>query len=154
VTKSLFYEVKFVTLHQKAPGSLTLHLKVRGVETSTTKYGLEAGFGDPGEDPRFDNFDYAEFSIVGATFDRPADFGARDHYTAEGGQRSHARWGVVSVPDDFAIPPELWRADSGWSTAGSVDGRTAWSPFATRSGRRAPWSAAVLPIAPRTGGRS
>src|SRR5262245_23374579 len=70
----LYYSLQFVTLHQKNPGYNPGNdqgnplLDIGGVQTPFRKYSLEVGFGDPGENPAFDTFDYSEWAIGFATF--------------------------------------------------------------------------------------
>ncbi len=116
MSKSLYFEKKFVTLHQKKPADLphagnleAAPLYVNGVKV-TNKYGLEFGFRDPGENG--DGFDYPEFQIVGVSFTSPSNFSERLTFQSEssdgkGYTTSYSRFGVVSVPDGFAIPPDV-----------------------------------------------
>lgn len=136
MSKSLYYTVEFVTLHQKNPGFNpgndvgNPYLAIGGVETSRHKYGLEFGFGDPGENPNYDTFDFPEFSVSFATFVRPANFSAQGTYITEGlGGTTHtstyAMWGVVQVSDDFVIPGEFR------GTQASDVVQAAWDDFVT-----------------------
>ncbi len=112
---TLYVEVGFSSLHQKRPAdyqSSGPYLSVGGVSSSISKYGLVPGYGDPGENPSYDNFDYPEFSIVGASFIRPANFGEQGQYTYEGNggtthQGNFAKYRIVTVPDTFQIPAGL-----------------------------------------------
>jgi hypothetical protein len=82
---------------------------------------LEAGFGDPGEDPMSDAFDYSEFGIQTATFQRPDNYEAQQgSYKTEApdGASSishYQKWHPVIVPDDFIIPTEY---DNGYFSEG------------------------------------
>ncbi len=118
MSKSLFVAVSFVTLLQKKPsdygptGGNPPHLEINGIQTSKSKYLLHAGFGDPGENPQSDNFDFAEFSLGFATFTRPSDYNALGTYQSERldgttATNSYRIWIPVSVPDEFFIPGSL-----------------------------------------------
>lgn len=112
---SLYYAREFVTLHQKNPGfdignnDGNPYLEIGGVKTTTRQYSLTFGFGDPGENPTTDTFDYAEFAIGFATFQKPSNYTATATYQGESlnGQtstRTYSIWGVVNVPKDFVLP--------------------------------------------------
>ncbi|WFU66728.1 calcium-binding protein [Bradyrhizobium brasilense] len=111
----LYYTVNFVTLHQKAPAGVdpglnsgNPYLEINGLATSRTKYGLEFGFGDPGENPSFDSFDYTEWEVGFATLVRPSNLTATGTYQREalGGTStvSYNIWRSMSVPDNFIVP--------------------------------------------------
>ncbi|MDE3816022.1 calcium-binding protein [Sinorhizobium meliloti] len=118
MSRAIYYSINFVTLHQKNPGFTpgnnqgNPYLTVAGVDSVTRQYSLEPGYGDPGEPPHFDTFDFPEFAIGYATFVKPAVYGAMGTFTAEalgGGTRtvSYAIWHTLVVPDDFILPAEF-----------------------------------------------
>lgn len=111
MAKTLYFGVDFVTLQQKPPPDLGARLEIGGRPTGLPKYIREAGFGDPGEDPKLDWFDYAEFRVSGASFQKPGPFSYK-YYESEmpdGGvsKSSYGAWDSMSVPDDFVIPPDI-----------------------------------------------
>jgi len=114
MSKTLYYRVQFVTLHQKNPGYTignnqgNPYLTIGEFPTSTRKYGLEFGFGDPGENPNYDTYDYSEWAISEASFQKPLTYGTTDTYTKESGsgttESTYSIWRVMSVPDNFLLP--------------------------------------------------
>lgn len=118
MTKSLYFSINFVTLHQKNPGfnpgnnAGNPYLTIGGLDTHVRRYSLAFGYGDPGESPNADSFDYPEFATSYATFVRPAVYGVRGTYTAErpnGGSTAigYQVWHTMAVPDDFILPAEF-----------------------------------------------
>lgn len=112
MTKTAYYEFKFVTLHQKNPGynignnSGNPYLSVGGIDTFHRKYSLEFGFGDPGEKPSSDTFDYPEFQIGSVTWQKPSDYDAKFTWVSEmpnGATITHTekKWYSLSVPDNY-----------------------------------------------------
>ncbi|AWN35696.1 DUF4214 domain-containing protein [Methylobacterium radiodurans] len=106
MTKTLYAEIKFVSLHQKRPSDYGAKLTVDGYAVRD-KYGLEFGYGDPGEPRGYDNFDYAEFQITGIYNKYPGS--VRETYEIESlsgapGTGWYYKYSGFSVPDDFAIP--------------------------------------------------
>lgn len=99
------------------------------------------------------DWDWAEFSISGATFTRPSDFStAKLTYGEYGYSRGHTTlmWTAISVPNDFVIPREYlkgdtafaenygdWSSDSppfsitspGWSVVNRSGVSVAWEQF-------------------------
>jgi hypothetical protein len=75
--------VAFVSLHQKQPsdwpniGGDSPTLSIGSAPTSISKYSLEVGTGDPGENPTAEGFDYSEFQVVAVTLTQPSDYGSR-----------------------------------------------------------------------------
>lgn len=132
MSRTLYYSIQFVSLHQKRPSDLPSPTSIRpyliigGVETTYSKYGLEFGFGDPGENPNRDGYDYPEFRIESATFTRPQDYYSGEiSYLSEYSDPSHFlphhlnKWHSITVSDDFLIPSDISGTDSGSSFADS-----------------------------------
>lgn len=115
MSRTIYVERKFVTLHQKNPGYSFNgpYVLVDGVPT-IRKYDLTTGYGDPGENPIAETFDYPEFTVGTITFTRPADYGTTMTYEREGPNGGTAtgtaqKWQLVSVPDNFKIPLENYQ---------------------------------------------
>lgn len=141
--RTLYYEQRFVTLHQKNPGYNTgnndgnPYFEIAGLKTSVRKYSVHFGFGDPGEVPAYDNFDYAEFQVGQVTWDKPADLNASGTYQTEGLGSSHTstykKWWSLTVPDNHnpglnsGIPLPPWNGPLSPNSDG-LFGHYAFSP--------------------------
>jgi Ca2+-binding RTX toxin-like protein len=137
----LYYQIGFVTLHQETPGGFIPGgnignplLKIGSLETSARKYGIIFGNHDP--DGRGDFHDYPQFTILGATWTKPADFGARNTFQGEIGTESYAKWGVLTVPDDVDITPRDYPVGSDTFPFPPLDG----TPGVNPDGLYRPWT--------------
>jgi hypothetical protein len=109
MSKTIWVAVDFDQLLQKKPADYGAQLTVDGVNV-WEKYGLEFGFGDPGENPNYDTFDYSEWKITGISTTNPGTVDLT--YQTEGLNGTtttwhYSRWHSVVVSDSYQIPTDL-----------------------------------------------
>jgi Ca2+-binding RTX toxin-like protein len=117
MSKTLYYSIKFVTLHETKPSDFGVNLSIGNVTIPyVEKYRTPLGWQNE-NGIALPYFDYAEFVVAEATFDRNAyrsynEPGGKATYPADakgGGTtiETYAVWSSVSVPDDFVIPGDV-----------------------------------------------
>jgi hypothetical protein len=108
--KTIWVQVQFVKLHQKAPPDYgpKPNLRIGSFDTGIEKYSFELSKVDP--DGRESGFggDVSEFQIVGVSYDTPVNYSARSTYQTEYGPGTYNIWQVVyNAPDDLYVPPDI-----------------------------------------------
>lgn len=109
--KTLYVQFELLTTHETKPsdwaniGASGPTLSFMGFSTSYSKYSLD---NDATPVP-YDNWNYPEWGFSSATFVRPADYGEGIRYARDGTANLgyHSKYGLIQVPDDYQIPPEI-----------------------------------------------